>query len=1284
MFVNESRQPPSPVNDKKLDLSKARHREMKSFSRWLIVATGLVTLTLIGGGYWFYIYQEQAFRENTEANLQAAAELKVNQIAEWRSEQLRDASSFMKSTFFSEALERFLADPQTELAEKILSQFRSIQELFNYRDVMLVDRDGQVHLSLRKHHGSLHDEAARYLVEALREGRPVMTDLHAGPADLPPHIDVVAPLFSQTDKTRDPNGAVILQIDARQFLYPLIQFWPTPSVSAETLLVRKEGEAVLFLNDLRHQPDTALKLRIPLSKKNVPAVMAVLGKEGILQGTDYRGVGVLSVLKAIPNSPWFMVSKMDDAEALAGWRFRSILLLVLVIALLAFLLTAVGVVWQRTRKSHYKELFLAETALRKAEEGHRITLMSVGDGIISTDAEGRVEILNPVAEALTGWRQEEARGKPLELVFRIFNEETRQPVKNPVSKALNEGLVVGLANHTALVAQDGTERPIADSAAPIRDEHGKMIGVVFVFRDQSEQRAAQRLLTQEKEQAQQYLDVVGVMLIALDTSGRVTLVNKKGCEILGYEEGDVLGKDWVEHFLPDKVRHEVKGYFSGIISGYLEMDEYLESVVLANSGEARLIAWHNSILRDHGGSIIGILSSGEDITDRKKTQLALRESEKQYRLLMENLHAGVVVHALDTNILFCNNAAPQLLGLSHDEMMGKTVIDPAWSFLREDESPMPLDEYPVNQVISRLEPLTNLVVGINRPLTKDRVWVLVNAYPVFKEEKDLEHVVVTFVDITARKAMEESLRIERDHYADVVNVCPVGIYRMRIFSPEKWKEGAWLSSDEAPYAMEMVSDRFCKLLGVSRETYARNPGILNALVHPEDKARFAERHESAMSNPSEFQWEGRIVTQGEIRALRFESIPRILQNGDVIWTGFVQDITDRKHAEELALQSARLRAVADLSSGVAHHFNNLLQIVMASTSLSLADLESGDLSEIKATLEKMLQAAKLGAETVKRLQTFADMRADVTEGESAVFDIATTARNVAEVSKPVWKSDTEKKGIKIDLKLDLEDGCLVKGQENEIFEVIVNLIRNAAEAMPQVGDIEVKTHREADEVIVQVRDTGTGIAEEDLSKVFQPFWSSKGVGIGKGMGLAVTHGLVKRHGGAISVDSKMGVGTTFTIRLPLAQEPVAKLEQSSIGTSGDHLTILVIDDDVNIASLLERICAKEGHTVYGALSGQEGLEIFKKEAVDLVISDLGMPGMNGWDVGKAIRSICQEKGVSKPPFILLTGYGGQELEKEKIARSGIDAVVAKPIDRATVLATVQEIGARFSIGSRVP
>ena len=1368
-----------PIIDRKPELLKTRHSEMKSFPRWLIVASGLALLALIGGGFWFYFYQKQDFRQNSEASLQAAAQLKVNQIAQWRSEQLRDAAAISESPFLTEEVQRFFADPQAEVAGRILSRFRAVQELYHYGDVMLVDRDGQVRLSLSKHPGFLHEDAARSLAEALRERKPVLGDLHVGPADLPPHIDVVAPLFSETRKTKDPIGAVILQLDARQFLYPLIHFWPTPSRSAETLLVRREGDAVLFLNDLRHQPDTALKLRIPLNRKDVPAVMAVLGKEGVVDGTDYRGVNVLSVLKAIPNSPWFMIAKVDEAEALAGGRFRSILILALVIGLLAFLVTAGGMAWQKKGKAHYKELFLAEAALRRVEEGHRIILMSVGDGIISTDTDGRVELLNPVAEALTGWRQEEAYGKPLEEVFRIFNEETRRPVENPVSKVLCEGLVVGLANHTVLRAQDGTERPIADSAAPVRDEHGAITGVVLVFRDQSKERAVEKLLWQEKEQTHQYLDVAGVMLLVLDTNGHVKLVNRKGCEILGYEEGDVLGKDWFEHFLSDKVRDEVKGVFSGIIAGHLEMDEYVENVVRTSSGEARLIAWHNSVLRDRGGSIIGILSSGEDITERRRTEGNLRDSEARLRDLYDNAPNAYFSVGTDGFIRKCNKGAEELLGYPREILEGKLVFDLYMDGTEGKERAAKVFE----KFISG-EQVTGEELQMKKA-DESPIWISLSVNALRDADGQVVESRSAAVDITERKRAEDRLRESETRFVAAFRNSPVSLVitsaidgkyvdvndrflrhtgytreevightsqELQIFADYNDRErllsqvrkqgyvhglemGFRIKSGEIltclisttvvhiggqPHFLSTIVDitdlkKSQKALKESEERFRRifeqgplalaivgldcrwlavNAALCEMIGYSEDELAGLTFVDITHPDDIEVNLEYAVkLARGEIPFYRMEK-RYIKKSGEICWihvTGsvvrdgqgkelyflsMIEDISDRKRMEELALQSARLRAVADLSSGVAHHFNNLLQIIMASTSLSLMELESGDLSKTKTTLEKMLEATSLGAVTVRRLQTFANVRADIAEGEAAVFDVATTATNAAEVSRPFWKSDPEKKGIRIDMQLDLEDGCLVKGQENEVFEVLVNLIRNAAEAMPNGGDMEVRAHVQGKDVVVEVRDTGIGIAEDDLPRVFQPFWSTRGVAIGKGMGLAVTHGLVKRHGGAISVQSKEGKGTTFTIRLPLAREPAGKTEEPEMGPAEGHLTILVIDDDLNIATLLERICAKVGNRVFKALSGEEGLAIFNDEPVDLVLCDLGMPGMNGWQVGKAIGAICRDKGTAKPGFVLLTGWGGQELEREKIAESGVDAVVAKPIDATAVISTVRDIAAR--------
>ncbi len=204
----------------------------------------------------------------------------------------------------------------------------------------------------------------------------------------------------------------------------------------------------------------------------------------------------------IPDSQWFMVAKIDAAEALAVWRARATLIIVLIFGLMAAATASAGLIWQHYAKVHYRELFLAEAARREAEECYRTTLLCIGDGVITTNADGLTTLLNPMAEALTGWRHEEARGKSISEVFRIINEETRQSVENPVERVLSEGIVVGLANHTVLIARDGKEYPIADSGAPIRDETGKVIGTVLVFRDHTEVRRVEeelRTALQERE-----------------------------------------------------------------------------------------------------------------------------------------------------------------------------------------------------------------------------------------------------------------------------------------------------------------------------------------------------------------------------------------------------------------------------------------------------------------------------------------------------------------------------------------------------------------------------------------------------------------------------------------------------------------------------------------------------------------------------------------------------------------------------------------------------------------
>jgi CheY-like chemotaxis protein/anti-sigma regulatory factor (Ser/Thr protein kinase) len=277
-----------------------------------------------------------------------------------------------------------------------------------------------------------------------------------------------------------------------------------------------------------------------------------------------------------------------------------------------------------------------------------------------------------------------------------------------------------------------------------------------------------------------------------------------------------------------------------------------------------------------------------------------------------------------------------------------------------------------------------------------------------------------------------------------------------------------------------------------------------------------------------------------------------------------------------------------------------------------------------------------------------------------------------EVTRSWWQTSTEREGIRILFYRYLENDCFVKGNEDELFGVAVNLIRNAVEALPHGGEIKLKTVVEQTDVLLQIGDTGVGIPKEHMAKVFEPFWSTKGYQA-TGMGLATSLGIVKRHHGEISLVSEEGKGTTITVRLPLTRESFEVEEARPKEDLNASLNILVVDDMTHILGMLRDGLKESGHEVLTALSGPEALEIYDKQPVDVVICDLGMPRMNGWQVAKAIKTRCEERGVPKTPFILLTGWGHQIDEERKIAENGVEEVMRKPVSLTRVEEVIQQV-----------
>jgi signal transduction histidine kinase/CheY-like chemotaxis protein len=374
-----------------------------------------------------------------------------------------------------------------------------------------------------------------------------------------------------------------------------------------------------------------------------------------------------------------------------------------------------------------------------------------------------------------------------------------------------------------------------------------------------------------------------------------------------------------------------------------------------------------------------------------------------------------------------------------------------------------------------------------------------------------------------------------------------------------------------------------------------------------------------------------------------------------------KEIVDRKKAEDLWLQSERLKVIGELASGTAHNFNNTLQIVLSGAQVALLNIESGNYAKAKDALGQVIESAGFGAETVRRLQSFTSIRDDQGTVVHDVFDLCDVVRPAVELTKAWWKTLPEKQGIKVDLKLYLRDKCLVSGKKNEIFEVVVNLIKNAAEALPNGGLIEAKCWTGEDEVILQVLDTGKGISRDMLSRLFIPFFTTK-VTAGAGLGLATARAIVRSHGGDISVETVEGKGSIFAVTLPRAEELPKALANASPPLDERPLKILVIDDVEEVVNLLAEGLSLFNHTVHKAISGQEGLEIFMREAIDVVICDLGMPDMTGWDVSRQVMKLCRDRGVPKTPFALLTGWGDQIREIEKMKSSGVDRIITKPVD----------------------
>ena len=539
------------------------------------------------------------------------------------------------------------------------------------------------------------------------------------------------------------------------------------SQATEFTIARRDGDNIVFLIRHRHGVSDLPK---PISFKSTwaePQRLALQGKSGTIVGLDYRGETVLAAYEPVEYLDIGIVAKLDLAEIRAPF-IQAVLIGGLSIFILIFIGT---LVFFRISKpvveqlEHHNKALLAEIDLRLQSEKELRNQANFLDVVVEnspfamwvSDAKGVLIRANQALRSILNLTDDMIVGK-----YNVLHDENldAQDLMPVVEAVFNDLKPTRFTMYwTSTKASDfnyssTTELWLDVSLFPITDEVGKLVNVVCQYVDISDRKLAEELLTNERQQAQQYLDIAGVMFVALDENGSITLINQKGCDILGYSEAEILNKNWFDLCIPEENREEIRGVFKQLLSGEIDLVEYYENSVLTKTGEQKIVAFHNALIRDKKSNITGTLGSGEDITKRKRAEDDLRSSASFYKTILNNLSEGLVVHNQTENIILANNAAASVLRQSMDQLLGKDSRDPRWQALHDDGTPFLYEEHPSSITLHSGESVKNAIMNIHTG-DDDRTFISINSNPIRDDSGNVVNAVVTFNDITERKLAEQ-------------------------------------------------------------------------------------------------------------------------------------------------------------------------------------------------------------------------------------------------------------------------------------------------------------------------------------------------------------------------------------------------------------------------------------------------------------------------------------------------------------------------------------------------
>jgi PAS domain S-box-containing protein len=701
-----------------------------------------LSIGILLAGHFFYNSYEKSYRSQVDRQLSAIADLKAGELVQWRRERMGDGGLLFRNPAFSNTVQSYLENPGDPAAkERLQSWLYHYIQYGQYEKIIFLDTGGNGRIIIPEGTEQIPLHIPLEAANALQSGKLIFSDLFIDDITLQPHMAILTPVYKEKNDN-EPLGVVTLLIDPYRYLYPLISRWPTTTATAETLIVRRDGNNVLFLNDLKYEKNAALKFHIPLEKKDVPAVKAVMGEEGIVEGNDYRGEKVIADIRAIPDSPWFMVARIDSSEVYAPLTQMLWLTIILVAALLIGAGIGVGLVWRLQNIRVYQEKAEMTDALRISEERHRLIIDHSLDMIYTLDAAGKFLFVSPASERILGFKPSEMQGK----TFRSFVHPDDMPM---VERELNNFIEVGRftpgMEYRTRHASGGW-RWHTTSGNRVLDEKGSFRYFVGIAHDITERRSISESLRKLSIRYGAILAAIPDIIAEVDENKVYTWANPAATEFFGE---DMIGKEAAHYFVGEQDTYSmVDPLFKG--------DEnviYVESWQRRRDGERRLLAWWCQVLKDETGNVKGALSSARDITDSRLAEKRIRESESLYRTLVETSPDAIGLMDIAGTIIMHNKQALDVFGFQPiDNLKGKNVMDLV----------APENYEVIMENMKKLQEEKNIRNLELTSFKKDgsRFYLELSS-SVLQDDRGLPQSVLTvFKDITERKKLEKALRDE--------------------------------------------------------------------------------------------------------------------------------------------------------------------------------------------------------------------------------------------------------------------------------------------------------------------------------------------------------------------------------------------------------------------------------------------------------------------------------------------------------------------------------------------